>query len=641
MMARRWMLGLLAVLCMPAARSDVSLSETVAAARAAAWRKQAHPACVSGVVTLETGVLTSGRQDFYLQDATGGIFVRGFGQQDLDRGARARACGILALYEGAEPAIEQARVSVEGRERPPAPRPLSLAEALRGQAPGELVKVRGEVVMSALGETRDVLYLGPAQPGLRVYIRRPIKQPSVLQHTAPVGATVEVTGILMPEESNKYQIRLRSSADVALIADPLPANVQRLRWFAGAAGGIALLVLLWTLTLRRAVIRQTAEIRRLMVEAQESARVKSQFLANMSHEIRTPLNGIIGMTELALAADVGAEARPYLETARTSAEALKAIVNDVLDMARIERGLLAITPAPFELAALVRSVSLPAEAAAAEKGLRLQVSIEASLPPWLSGDEGRIRQVLTNLLNNAVKFTGEGGVTLEVAAAGIGRVRFAVRDTGIGIPASKQREIFEAFAQADPSITRQHGGAGLGLTISAQLVRMMGGELELESEPGRGSHFFFTLPLAASAPGRKAERLPRPGAAGRRLRVLVAEDNRVNQILVERLLCNSGHEAVVVADGAEAVAQAQSARFDLILMDVQMPGLDGLEATRQIRAWEAAAGADRTPIVAVTAHAFADDERRCIEAGMDGYIAKPFGMDALEAVMAEYTSAHA
>lgn len=607
----------------------------VAEARRLAAQGSKAPFCVEGVVTMETGILRSGPADFYLQDGSGGMEVQGLPFVRVGRGARVRACGALGLYEGVEPEIQRAQVAVLGTEKPPQPRPLTLKEALEGSAAGCLVKVKGRVERVSIGETRDVIWLGTSPPLLRVYVRRNPGEQAFLAKAAPPGAHVEVAGILIPEEAGRFQVRLRSAGDVVLLSLPEPAELRWLRTAAAALGAGGFLSALWVFLLRRAVSRQTAEIRRLMIEAKQSEEAKSRFLANMSHEIRTPLNGILGMAELALDTRLSPEQRSYLETIRSSARTLLEIVNGILDFSRLEKGRLEIVSEPFELHALLEE-SLPVIAVEAErKQLRLEFCFDSALPPRVVGDGFRLRQVLLNLLSNAVKFTHSGFVRLEVRSAGAGEVFFEVSDTGIGIPEHKQREIFQAFTQADSSITRRYGGTGLGLAISDELVRRLGGRLELESAPGKGSRFFFTIPLpAADAPQDSAS----PAPPGVRLKILLAEDNPVNRRAVERLLERMGHEVTSVPDGAQAVREALRTQWDLILMDVQMPGVEGLEATRRIRGEETRRGVARTPVIGLTAHALAEDVGQCLEAGMDACLVKPFHVDDLRRLIAAHAA---
>jgi signal transduction histidine kinase/ActR/RegA family two-component response regulator len=398
--------------------------------------------------------------------------------------------------------------------------------------------------------------------------------------------------------------------------------------------------------LAQVVEERTREADEARAAAVEASRLKSEFLANVSHEIRTPMNGVIGMTDLALDAPLTPEVRGYLETVRSSADALLHVINDILDFSKIEAGKLDLAPARFDLRALVDGVLGLLAPRAAEKGLRLTSHVTRTVPTFVVGDEVRVRQVLINLVGNALKFTTEGQVTVTVdldASRAPGDpqqplgVRVAVADTGIGIAPEHQQRIFEAFAQADGSTTRKYGGTGLGLAISARLVRLMGGELTVVSRvdgPSPGSTFSFTAWLgvdhqrattdAASASAIKA-------AIPQRLHVLLAEDNPVNQKVASRLLEKAGHMVTTVDTGAAAVDAVRTQRFDVILMDVQMPEMNGLEATQAIRALEN--GSARTPIVALTAHAMRGDDERCLEAGMDGYLSKPVRAQELYAAL--------
>jgi signal transduction histidine kinase/CheY-like chemotaxis protein len=387
------------------------------------------------------------------------------------------------------------------------------------------------------------------------------------------------------------------------------------------------------------VQRQNREIERLLDEAKQASHLKGEFLANMSHEIRTPMNGILGMTNLLLGTELTDEQRDYLETARNSAESLLSILNDVLDFSKVEAGHLEIEAIPFGLRDTIRQCVKLLSARAAERKLTIEMSVDAPVPESLVGDPGRLRQILLNLIGNAIKFSSEGRIVIRahhqvLEDAGV-QLHFVVADNGVGIPADKQQVIFEAFRQVDGSTTRKYGGTGLGLAICSKLVNLMGGNIWVESKVGHGSQFHFTV-LVKSRPQHEVEAdrtaaalesmhvaLREEAAPPRSLLILLAEDNPVNQRVAVRLLEKRGHRVQVADHGAQALQMLEREPFDVVLMDVQMPVMDGLETTRIIRAREQMHGG-YTPVIAMTAHAMKGDRDMCIEAGMDAYVNKPF-----------------
>ncbi len=400
----------------------------------------------------------------------------------------------------------------------------------------------------------------------------------------------------------------------------------------------------------RVVNAEELESRRRDAEAANDA--KSQFLANMSHEIRTPLNGVLGMAQLLERTDLDEKQKRYTKTIRTSGAALLSLINDVLDISKIEAGLMNLDPVPFDLEELLQEVVESVAGIAAQKKLAVQTNKLFSGPGRYLGDNNRIRQILINLAGNAIKFTEEGGITITAEKTEDGLIRFAVTDSGPGIPVEQQKAIFERFVQADGSVTRKHGGTGLGLAISQDLVALMGGHIGVDSVPGEGATFWFTLPLRSADENLEAgiEDLkttadimrgdaPAPARVPS-LRVLLAEDNPINQQLIEEALSTMDAwdiDLTTVENGLAAVNALKAGTFDIVLMDINMPVMNGEEAMRRIRA-SGGAHAD-VPIIAITANALTGQCERYLRAGANAYLAKPVDLDQLQTTLSELATA--